>query len=142
MATRKTLPTKASVRAFIDEIADDRRRRDCQTILAMMTKATGRKPVMWGASIVGFGEYDYSYPATPHKSTRWFQAGFSPRKAALTVYLMGGFDAAAAQQLGLRASGGGCLYITNLEKVDRSALQALIDGSMRKLRSRNKARKE
>ena len=135
MATRKTLPTKASVRAFIDGIADERRRRDCQGMLTMMTKATGLKPVMWGASIVGFGEHDYSYPDTPHKSTRWFQAGFSPRKAALALYLMGGFDAKAAQQLGLRASGGGCLHIPNLEKVDRSALQALIDGSMRKLRS-------
>src|SRR5436190_17650340 len=103
MATRKTLPTKASVRTFIDEIADQRRRRDCQAILAMMTKATGLKPVMWGESIVGFGEHDYSYPDTPHKSTRWFEAGFSPRKAAVAVYLMGRFDAAAAKQLGLRA---------------------------------------
>ena len=134
VGNRKTLPTRASVPAFIAAIPDARRRRDCETMRDMMTRATGCKAVMWGTAIVGFGEHDYSYPETPDRSTRWFQAGFSPRKAALTVYLMGGIDPALVQALGLRASGGGCLYITDLAKVDGPALQKMIDGSIAKLR--------
>ena len=87
MAELKTKATKASVNRFIGAIKDEARRNDCEEIVEMMTKATKAKPVMWGPAIVGFG--DYEYVGSGGKPTKWFEAGFSPRKQALTLYLMG-----------------------------------------------------
>ena len=78
----------------------------------MMTKATKSKPAMWGPAIIGFGDHDY-YGASG-KPTKWFLVGFSPRKAALSLYLMGGKDAKLLAQLdkaktGATKMGAGCL---------------------------------
>jgi hypothetical protein len=98
----------------------------------MMTKATKAKPVMWGPSIVGFGDHEYA--GSNGKSIQWFQAGFSPRKAALTLSLMGGKDATLLAKLGLGAKGAGCLYIKRLADVHQPTLQKLIDASVSNLR--------
>ncbi|MEX2016059.1 MAG: hypothetical protein WD873_05425, partial [Candidatus Hydrogenedentales bacterium] len=111
MAELKTKKTTASVSQFINAIDDDQRRKDCKAIAAMMQKATKAKPRMWGPSIVGFG--DFAYVNSAKEQHQWFQCGFSPRKAALTLYLMGGYskDSATAKKLGKFKTGGGCLYI-------------------------------
>ncbi len=98
MAELKTKATKASVTEFINAIEDDERRADCKNPGRMMTKATKAKPVMWGPAIVGFG--DHEYIGANGKSTKWFQVGFSPRKQALSLYLMGGKDKALLAKLG------------------------------------------
>src|SRR5262245_21999184 len=133
MAELKTKATKASVTKFVDAIADDQKRKDCKTLLTMMKKATGAKPVMWGPAIVGFGDHDY-YGASG-KPTRWFQVGFSPRKAALSLYLMGGKDEKLLAKLGPSSMGAGCLYIKRLEDVHQPTLQKLIDTSVKRLRA-------
>lgn len=138
MAELKTQATKASVAQFIDAIDDDQRRKDCKTLLSMMKKATKAKPVMWGSAIVGFGDHDY-YGASG-KATRWFEVGFSPRKATLSLYLMGGKDAKLLAQLPKSSTGGtkmgaGCLYIKRLEDVHQPTLQKLIDTSVKRLRT-------
>jgi hypothetical protein len=133
MAQPKTQPTKASVQKFIAAIDGDARRRDCQTLAAMMTRATGHKPVMWGPSIVGFGECDY--PGASGRSTRWFEIGFSPRKAALTLYLLGGFDREVVGRMAMRSSAGGCLYVRSLENIDRTTLQRVMNDSVRRIRA-------
>ena len=107
---------------FIDAIEDDQRRADCKALLAMMTKATDAKPVMWGPAIVGFGDRDYF--GASGKATKWFEVGFSPRKAALSLYLMGGKDQTLLAKLGPSSTSGttmgaGCLYIKRLDDVDR-----------------------
>src|SRR6476659_2842861 len=98
MAELKTKATKASVGNFIGAIKDEARRKDCEEIVKMMTKATKAKPVMWGPAIVGFGEYEYV--GSTGKSMKWFKVGFSPRKQALTFYLMGGKDEKLLAKLG------------------------------------------
>ena len=55
MAENKTQRTTASVAAFIAAIADPQRQRDAKALAALMRKATGERPAMWGASIVGYG---------------------------------------------------------------------------------------
>ena len=60
MAELKTKATKASVSAFINNIEDAARRKDCKALVAMMAKATKKRPVMWGPAIVGFGEHEYT----------------------------------------------------------------------------------
>lgn len=133
MAELKTKPTKASVARFINAIEDDQRRSDCKEVLAMMTKATKAKPVMWGPAIVGFG--DHEYVGSNGKSMKWFKAGFSPRKQALTLYLMGGKDEQLLAKLGHNTTGVGCLYIKRLDDVDRPTLQKLIADSVKRLKT-------
>jgi hypothetical protein len=136
VAELKTKKTGASVSEFINAIEDDARRKDCKAIAALMQKATKSKPAMWGTSIVGFGKFEYVDKA--RQTHQWFQCGFSPRKAALTLYLMGGYpkDAASLKKLGKVKTGGGCLYIKSLEDVNVPSLRATIADSLKRIRSR------
>ena len=134
MAELKTKKTTTSVSGFINAIEDDQKRQDAKTLLSMMKKATGATPRMWGPSIIGFGDHDY-YGASG-KPTKWFEAGFSPRKAALTLYLMGGKDAKLLAKLGPNSLGVGCLYIKRLEDVHQPTLQKLIAESVKRLRAK------
>jgi hypothetical protein len=136
MAELKTRATKASVAAFINAIEDDDRRKDCKEIAAMMTRATKSKATMWGPSIVGFG--DHEYQGSNGKSQKWFQAGFSPRKAALTLYLMGGKKKDLLEKLGHHTTGASCLYIKSLDAVHKPTLQKLISESVKSLRKHAK----
>ena len=130
-AKLKTQPNAASVTAFLDGVGDERRRKDAFTVLAMMKKATKAEPKMWGGSIVGFGTRRYEYASG--REGDWFVMGFSPRKAALTLYLMGGLDrhGALLKTLGKHTRAKGCLYIRDLEDVDRRVLTTLIDDSLK-----------
>jgi hypothetical protein len=129
----KTKATKASVPKFINAIEDEQKRADCRTLLLMMSKATRAKPVMWGPAIVGFGDHEYT--GASGKPTRWFEVGFSPRKAALSLYLMGGKDQKLLARLGPNSMGAGCLYIKRLDDVHRPTLEKLIEASVKRLRA-------
>jgi hypothetical protein len=132
-AKLKTQTNKASVAAFLHGIADEQRREDAFTVLALMKKVTKAEPKMWGPSIVGFGDRRLQYPNG--RALDWFRAGFSPRKAALTLYLMGGLEPQRAllKTLGKHKTGKGCLYIQNLNEIDMPTLTALIRNSISRL---------
>ena len=135
MAELKTKPTDASVDDFIAGVAGDARQEDCRTLVEIMSRVTGEKPVMWGPSIVGFGSYHYRYASG--REGDWMLAGFSPRKRELTVYVMAGFKGAeeTLARLGKhRVSSGSCLYIRRLSDVDLEVLEELIRGSVEHLR--------
>lgn len=136
MAELKTKRTTASVAKFLAALDDEQRRQDCKSLVALMQKATGAKPRMWGTAIVGFGDYRYSYSSG--RQGDWFELGFSPRKAALTLYLMGGYpkDAATATKLGTFKTGGSCLYIKKLADVHLPTLRSLIAQSVRRIRTK------
>lgn len=128
MAELKTKPTEASVKEFLDAIPDGDRRADCYALLEMMHAVAG-EPKMWGTGIVGFGSYDYRYPSG--RSGTWFRTGFSPRKRALTLYLMTDLDRQeeALASLGKHSRGRGCIYIKRLSDIDIDVLRNLIQGS-------------
>lgn len=134
MAKQKTTPTQVRVNDFIAAIEDERRRKDCRTLLKLMREVTGEKPVMWGPSMIGFGQYHYRY-ASGHEGD-CFLAGFSPRKQALSVYIMAGFDGfpELMSKLGKYRTGKSCLYIKSLDDVDLPTLKALIVRSVRQMR--------
>lgn len=134
MAELKTKPTKASVTQFIAAIKDEEIRKDCRDILKLMKRASGKTPKMWGSSIVGFGDYHYVYASG--REGDWFQLGFSPRKGAITLYLMCGLAAVKEHldHLGRYKTGGGCLYIKKLADVDRTVLGQLLTTACRKRR--------
>ena len=136
VAELKTKATRASVTGFLNSITDDERRADSYALVEMMSKATKAKPVMWGPAIIGFGDHEYT--GATGKSTKWFQAGFSPRKLALTLYLMGGTDKALLEKLGKSTTGVSCLYIKRIDDVHRPTLHRLITDSVKRLKAYKK----
>lgn len=137
MSELKTKVTKASVDKFIRSIKDEQAREDCFKIAEMMAKAAKAEPKMWGTSIVGFGSYHYK--GKSGREGDWFLTGFSPRKQALTLYLMGGFDddAELLARLGKYSTGKGCLYIKKLADIDVKVLKELIARSVKRMKSAN-----
>lgn len=89
-AENKTQPTEKSVIDFLNSVENDQRRDDSFEVLKLMEKITGEPAKMWGPSIVGFGSYHYKY-ATGREGD-FLATGFSPRKTALTLYIMSGFS--------------------------------------------------
>ena len=130
MAENKTQPTDASVEDFIAAVADPGRREDCRRVAAMMQAAAGAPPVMWCASIVGFGRYRYTYASG--RTGDGPIIGFSPRKNDLTLYLMPGFEQHADRlaKLGRHKTGKSCLYLKKLADVDLAVLDELITWSV------------
>jgi hypothetical protein len=127
VAELKTKPTKASVAAFIATVPEAKR-ADANVLLAIFKRATGEKPALWGTSIIGFGKYHYKSERSTQEGD-WFYVGFSPRKAAHSLYLMGGFKAHATllKKLGkYKISSGCCLYINKLADVDETVLTQLV----------------
>ena len=135
MAENKTQKTKASVTDFINGIADESRRKDCQAVLKLMNDATGAPARMWGPSIVGFGDFRYKYASG--REGDWFLTGFSPRKDNLTLYLIPDLRAHTARlkKLGKHTTGGSCLYIRRLADVDRGVLKQLLDDGVKAARA-------
>src|ERR1700691_6777659 len=105
MADNKTKPTKKSVAAFINALADPARRADAKALVKVMQSAAGEKPQMWGPSIIGFGSYHYRYESGREGDMPL--VGFSPRKAATVLYnLLGSSDSAALRaKLGKHTTG-------------------------------------
>ncbi len=131
MATQqnKTAPTAQDVAAFLAGIEDPRRREDGQELCRLMAEVTGEPAVMWGSSIVGFGQYHYRYDSG--REGDYLAIGFSPRKASLTLYLMDGVDRYedSLRRLGPHTTGKSCLYVKRLSDVDRTVLRHIIQES-------------
>ena len=131
MKTLVNRETKKSVPKFIDAIKNKRRQEDSRTMLEIMGEVTGKDPKIWGVSIVGYGKYKYR--RKNGEAYEWFNTGFSPGSAHLTVYFM--YDINQEQELlkklGPHKTGTGCLYIKKLEDVDLQILKQLITKSDR-----------
>ena len=126
MAANVTQPTEASVLAYLAAIADDARRQDCATLVALMSRATTHPPRMWGAGIVGFGSYHYRYESGREGDS--CVVGFSSRKAEIAIYGLRAAPDAETElsRLGKLRTGKGCVYIRRLGDVDLPALEALV----------------
>lgn len=129
MAENKTQPTKKSIKKFIAGITPEKKREDCLALLKLMEQITGKKPQMWGDSIIGFDTYHYKYDSG--REGDFFMTGFSPRKQNLTIYIITGFDKYdnLLKQLGKFKVSKSCLYIKNLDDIDTSILKKLIKQS-------------
>jgi hypothetical protein len=136
VAEQKTKKTKARVADFLKTVEDPQRRADCKKIAAMMREATGNRAAMWGDSIVGFGEYSYTYASG--RSGTWPITGFSPRKNDLSLYIMAGFSKheRLLKKLGTHKTGKSCLYIKRLSDVDEAVLAKLIRESVKSMREK------
>ena len=139
MAENKTTPNDQNVEQFLNDIEDERKRKDSFTLLELIRQVTGMEPKMWGSSIVGFGSYHYKYESGREGDT--ILAGFSPRKQNLTIYNMGGFEQHGDlfKKLGKHTMGKGCLYIKRLDEIDLPTLKSLIEESFKQIRDKANA---
>ena len=130
MAENKTKPTKVSPAAFINRLPGEQQRKDAKELVAMMRKATGKPPKMWGPSIIGFGTRHYVYDSGREGDI--CLVGFSPRKPSFVLYLLSALEQKALlSKLGTYTTGKGCLYVKRLDDVDRNVLGQLIAKSVK-----------
>lgn len=123
-------PTNVDPKEFIAGVENATRRADAYRLLDIMQDVTGDEPVMWGPSIIGFGNYHYVYASGREGDAP--AAGFSPREANLVVYLVGGLEERYPEQLvelGPYKAGKSCLYLKKLDDVDEEVLRYLIKDS-------------
>ncbi len=138
MAELKTKKNNASPAAFIDSVDNEQRRTDAKKLLKIFKDVTGLKPAMWGPSIIGFGSYHYKSERSTQEGN-WPLTGFSPRKTALTVYIMSGATAYGPllKKLGKhKISGGSCIYINKLSDIHEPTLKTLIKKSVVEMKKR------
>ena len=129
MAETKTRPTQVSVEDFIAGVEPASKRADAPVLDALFRKVTGEAPRMWGPSIIGYGQYHYRYESG-HEGDMC-RAGFSPRKAKHSLYILGcgGEDEemeALLARLGKHSRGAGCLYVNKLADIDLGVLEQMI----------------
>lgn len=121
--------TGSDVSTLIASAAPAVRRRDAETLTAMMHEITGAEPMAWG-TIIGFGSCHYRYPTGNEGDSPLL--GFAPRKAATTIYLLDGVaaHAVALEAMGPHSTGAGCLYIKDLERIDLEVLRGILERSL------------
>ena len=126
----KTTENDTSVAAFIADAEPEERREECEALCGLMSRVTGEPAKMWGKAIVGFGSYHYKY-ASGHEGEAAL-VGFSPRKGALSIYIMQGFSAypEIMKNLGKYKTGKSCLYVKKLDDIDLKLLQKLVKESV------------
>lgn len=136
MAELKTKLNDESVEDFLNSVEDEQKKKDSFEVLNIMKQITGAEPKMWGSSIVGFGNYHYVYDSG--REGDWFIAGFSPRKQALTLYIMAGFSRydELLQKLGKYKTGKSCLYVKKLQDINLEVLKELIGSSVEYMREK------
>lgn len=130
MSELKTQPTAANVEDFIAAVDHPVRRADAHALDRLFREATGWQPRMWGASIVGYGKYRYTYDSG--REGEFLATGFSPRAANLVVYIMPGYThfRDILKDLGKHRLGKSCLYVNKLADVDTDVLKRLIQAGV------------
>ena len=140
MAELKTKQTNADVIDFINTFADtEQKRNDSLALLKLMQDITGFKPKMWGESIIGFGSYHYKSERSRQEGD-WFLVGFSPRKAAISLYVFTGLKEHEylLKDLGKFKMGKACIYIKKLSDINQEVLGKMIRETIVFLQSRYK----
>jgi hypothetical protein len=128
MAEIKTKQTEVDVNEFINTFADtEQKRADGFALLKLMQDFTGFEPKMWGPSIIGFGSYHYKSERSRQEGD-WPLVGFSPRKAAISLYVYMGTkeQEQLLQQLGKFKMGKGCIYVKKLSDINPEVLKKLM----------------
>lgn len=133
MSQNKTVPTGASVEAFLAGVEPARKAAEAQQLDALFRRVTGYEPQMWGPSIIGYGRYHYRYASG--REGDFLATGFSPRKARHSIYIMPGYQdyGAILSRLGKHKLGKSCLYVNKLADIDLEVLAELIRAGLKDL---------
>lgn len=138
MVELKTKQNDANVIEFIETFAaTEQKKKDAFELLTFMQKVTGYEPKMWGPSIIGFGCYHYKSDRSKQEGD-WPLVGFSPRKAAISLYVYSETEKndALLEKFGKFKKGVGCIYVKKLSDIDLQVLEELIIETIRFLKER------
>ena len=130
MAKLKTQFTAVDVEEFINNLDNEQKKKDSFELIELMEKATGEKAKMFGPTIIGFGQYHYKY-ASGHEGDAPL-LGFSPRKAAISLYVTTGCDDQKQylEGLGKYKMAKACIYIKKLEDINIEVLNKIMKESI------------
>jgi hypothetical protein len=132
MGELKTKVTDDDVLAFIQGFANtEQKRQDSLVLLKLMQDLSGFEPKMWGTTMIGFGSYHYKSERSSQEGD-WPLIGFSPRKAAISLYVYTGAPEQAhlLEGLGKFTMGAACIYVKKLSDINVPVLERLIKGSL------------
>lgn len=136
MAQNKTQATNADIAAFLEAVEPPRKAEEARQLDRLFQQVTGFRPRLWGPSIIGYGRYHYVYDSG--RQGDFLATGFSPRKAAFSIYIMPGYAdfGAILQRLGKHRTGRSCLYVNKLADIDLAVLAELIRAGLEDLNRR------
>jgi len=136
MAKNKTVSNDNNVNDFLNNVINEQKRKDTFDLIKLMKEITGEEPKMWGASIVGFGEYHYEYKSG--REGDMFLSGFSPRKQNIAIYIMAGVEnyEKVLKNIGKYKMGKSCFYINKLDDIDLVLLKEMISDSVKKTKNK------
>lgn len=127
MAKVKTEFNQSDVSEFLELLDDEQKKKDSYELVKLMEKAAGEPAQMFGSSIIGFGKYHYRY-ASGHEGVAPL-LGFSPRKAAISLYVTsceGDNKSDLLENLGKYKMAKACIYIKKLSDIDTEVLNELM----------------
>ncbi len=122
----KTNETEMNVQDFLNSfVISEQKKTDSLALIKVMREITDLEPKMWGPSIIGFGSYHYKYESGHEGDSPII--GFSPRKAALTLYIHSQTPKSLEllKRLGKFKISKSCIYINKLSDIDISILREL-----------------
>lgn len=138
MAALKTQPTQTNVAEFIRTFADsEQKQKDSFELIEIMRKVTGCEPQMWGPSMIGFGKYHYKSERSRQEGD-WPLVGFSPRKAAISLYVFSGMPEHEylLEGLGKFKKGAACIYVKKLSDINIPVLKEIMKTTISFLKER------
>src|SRR5512133_3410838 len=140
MAELKTKQNNADITEFVNSFADtEEKRKDSFELIKLMRDFTGEEPKMWGSSIIGFGNYHYKSERSRQEGD-WPLIGFSPRKAAISLYVYTGAKEHEhlLEGLGKFKMGKACIYIRKLSDINQDVLRQVMKATIDFLQSKYK----
>jgi len=115
-----------SVNEFIESVESEKKKADAYQLVEIFEEVTGYNAKMWGPSIIGFGSYHYKYASGREGDAPL--AGFSPRKAKISLYLA--YESEKREELlarfGKHTKSKACIYVNKLADIDLDVLKELI----------------
>ncbi|MDF2436062.1 MAG: hypothetical protein K0Q95_438 [Bacteroidota bacterium] len=134
MAKTKTKETNVNVFDFINSFVEsEQKKTDSYQLIELMEKWSGFEAKMWGPSIIGFGSYHYKY-ASGHEGDA-LMIGFSPRKAAFSLYVHSPTPESEQliKDLGKFKISKACIYIKKLADINIPTLEKICKHSIKYL---------
>lgn len=132
MGEIKTKQTESDVHEFINSFAStEQKKKDSFELLKLMQDFTGFEPKMWGPSIIGFGKYHYKSDRSRQEGD-WPLVGFSPRKAAISLYVHCGCEGQddLLELLGKYTMGKSCIYVKKLSDINQDILKEMMQSTI------------
>lgn len=131
MAKVKTTFTNDDVTDFLALVDNEQKRQDSYELIKLMEEATGERAKMFGPSIIGFGRYHYKYDSGHEGDAPLL--GFSPRKAAISLYVYSGGQQQDEflKSLGKFKMGKACIYVKKLTDINLDTLQKMMTDSIK-----------